>query len=48
LNNELLMIPGPTEVAYNVMREMSTPMEPHYGKEWASFYIDYKILKKAI
>jgi len=38
MNKELLMIPGPTEVAFNVMREMSTPMGPHYGKEWASFY----------
>lgn len=38
MSKELLMIPGPTEVAFNVMREMSTPVVAHYGKEWASFY----------
>ncbi len=33
-----LMIPGPIEVAPEVLRPMSEPLEAHYGAEWTSFY----------
>ncbi len=33
-----LMIPGPIEVAPEVLEPMSAPLEAHYGAEWTSFY----------
>jgi len=48
MNNELLMIPGPTEVAYNVMNEMGAPIVPHYGKEWVEFYNNTIVMAKEL
>ena len=31
-----LMIPGPVEVAPEVLAAMSSPVEPHYGPEWVT------------
>ena len=33
-----LFIPGPSEVEDNVLSELSKPVIPHYGREWAEFY----------
>jgi len=33
-----LMIPGPIEVAPEVLEIMSEPLVAHYGKEWTAFY----------
>lgn len=33
-----LLIPGPVEVAPEVLAPMSSEMEPHYGEEWTRFY----------
>lgn len=38
MENKLLMIPGPIEVASNVLKKMCTPIEAHYGHGWANFY----------
>ena len=39
-----LMIPGPTKVSRNVLKEMSREIRPHYGEEWVK---DFKnIIKK--
>jgi len=32
------MIPGPVQLAPEVLAEMSKPIVPHYGHEWTSFY----------
>ncbi|MEM2068873.1 MAG: alanine--glyoxylate aminotransferase family protein [Nitrososphaerota archaeon] len=34
----ILMIPGPTEVPYEVLASVSMPVYPHYGKEWGEIY----------
>jgi aspartate aminotransferase-like enzyme len=34
----VLFIPGPSEVEYDVLLELSKPVVAHYGKEWAEFY----------
>ena len=33
-----LMIPGPIEVAPEVLDPMDDPLEPHYGPEWTALY----------
>jgi len=33
-----LMIPGPVEVAPEVLASMAEPLVAHYGKEWTAFY----------
>jgi len=33
-----LMIPGPVEVAPEVLAEMAEPLVAHYGEEWTAFY----------
>ncbi|MEM3873119.1 MAG: aminotransferase class V-fold PLP-dependent enzyme, partial [Nitrososphaeria archaeon] len=33
-----LFIPGPSEVEYDVLLELSKPVIPHYGKEWVELY----------
>ena len=33
-----LMIPGPIELAPEVLAEMARPLVPHYGAEWTAFY----------
>jgi len=33
-----LMIPGPIEVAPEVLAEMAEPLVAHYGEEWTAFY----------
>jgi len=33
-----LMIPGPVQLDYSVLSQMSVPMVAHYGEEWATFY----------
>ncbi len=35
---KLLMIPGPIEVAPEVLSEMNAPMEAHYGEKWTKYY----------
>lgn len=37
-DKRLLMIPGPAEMAENVLSEMSRQMTEHYGREWTKFY----------
>ena len=37
-DKRLLMIPGPAEMAENVLSEMSRQMTEHYGREWTEFY----------
>ncbi len=34
----ILFIPGPSEVEYDVLLELSKPVIPHYGKEWVELY----------
>jgi alanine-glyoxylate transaminase/serine-glyoxylate transaminase/serine-pyruvate transaminase len=34
----MLMIPGPTEVHYEVLASASMPVYPHYGRDWAEIY----------
>ena len=36
--DELLMIPGPTNIAHSVIKEMSSKTVAHYGQEWTRFY----------
>lgn len=36
--NQLLMIPGPTEIDPAVLKEMNTPMVAHYGAKWTEYY----------
>jgi len=38
MEKRVLMIPGPIEVASNVLKAMSSPMEAHYGEKWANYY----------
>lgn len=33
-----LMIPGPVQLDYSVLSQMSAPMVAHYGEEWTRFY----------
>ena len=33
-----LLIPGPVDVAPEVLEPMSSPMEPHYGDRWTKYY----------
>ncbi|NLD49465.1 MAG: alanine--glyoxylate aminotransferase family protein [Clostridiaceae bacterium] len=33
-----LFIPGPVEVDNDVLELMSQPVQPHYGRDWTSFY----------
>ncbi len=40
MEKKLLMIPGPIEIAPDVLNEMNVPMEPHYGVKWTNFYYD--------
>ena len=37
-NHTKLMIPGPVEVAPEVLAAMSDPVEPHYGPDWVKKY----------
>ena len=32
------LIPGPIEVDYSVLSQMSSPMVAHYDEEWVKFY----------
>lgn len=34
----MLMIPGPVDVSYEVLSELSKPLLPHYGEDWGSIY----------
>lgn len=38
--NKILMIPGPTEVAPDILRGMSSPVPAHYMDEWLQLYKD--------
>jgi alanine-glyoxylate transaminase/serine-glyoxylate transaminase/serine-pyruvate transaminase len=38
MKKQRLMIPGPVEVAPEVLAAMAEPLEAHYGKEWTAFY----------
>lgn len=38
MKNTHLMIPGPIEVDYSVLSQMSSPMVAHYDEEWVKFY----------
>ena len=48
MDNERLMIPGPIQLAPEVLAEMSKPMTPHYGAEWTAFYNETVALAKQI
>ncbi len=38
LDGYRLMIPGPIQLAPEVLAELSRPIVPHYGREWTDFY----------
>jgi len=38
MQEQLLMIPGPCALHPDVLKEMSRPLVPHYGEEWAKVY----------
>lgn len=45
--HDKLLIPGPVEVANDVLGAMSHQVRPHYGREWTAFYKETQgILKK--
>lgn len=48
MDNERLMIPGPIQLAPEVLAEMSKPITPHYGAEWTAFYKETAGLLKQI
>lgn len=43
-----LMIPGPVQVAEDVLKEMASPMVAHYGAEWAALFNDTVSLAKQV
>jgi len=43
-----LMIPGPIQIAPEVLSEMGRQIVPHYGREWTSFYNETLNLLKQI
>ncbi len=43
-----LMIPGPVEVAPEVLRELALPIVPHYGTEWTRYYKDTVALLQTV
>ncbi|MEW6660862.1 MAG: pyridoxal-phosphate-dependent aminotransferase family protein [Bacillota bacterium] len=38
MQEQLLMIPGPCALDPEVLKEMSRPLVPHYGEDWAKLY----------
>lgn len=46
--DELLMIPGPTEISNSVLKEMSSKTVAHYGKKWTEFYNETRSLIKKL
>lgn len=38
MQEQLLMIPGPCALDPEVLKEMSRPLIPHYGEDWAKVY----------
>ena len=48
MHSERLMIPGPIQLAPEVLAEMSKPITPHYGEEWTAFYNETAALLKQI
>jgi alanine-glyoxylate transaminase/serine-glyoxylate transaminase/serine-pyruvate transaminase len=43
-----LMIPGPVTVEEEVLREMGTPVQAHYGHEWTAVYNETRELLKDV
>ncbi|HHV63380.1 MAG TPA: alanine--glyoxylate aminotransferase family protein [Firmicutes bacterium] len=44
-----LMIPGPVEVNYEVLSQMSSPVRCHYGEDWAKIYNEtVELCKKVV
>jgi len=43
-----LMIPGPIQLAPDVLAEMAKPIVPHYGDEWTAFYNETLDLVRSI
>ncbi|NPV51969.1 MAG: alanine--glyoxylate aminotransferase family protein [Firmicutes bacterium] len=44
-----LMIPGPVEVNYEVLSQMSIPVRCHYGEDWAKIYNEtVELCKKVV
>jgi len=43
-----VLIPGPVEVADEVLSEMSRQIIPHYGEEWGYFYNEILCLLKSV
>ncbi len=46
--DELLMIPGPTDISGEVLKEMSSKTVAHYGEEWTEYYNETRSLIKDI
>jgi aspartate aminotransferase-like enzyme len=38
LDRKILMIPGPTELSEDVLKETGKPVIPHYGSDWVEIY----------
>jgi len=44
-----LMIPGPMELAPEVLVEMDQPLVPHYGEDWTAYYEEtLELLRKVM
>jgi len=48
MTDELLMIPGPTNIANSVLREMSSKTVAHYGEDWTNFYNETRNMLKDV
>jgi len=46
--DELLMIPGPTDISREVLKEMSSKTVAHYGEGWTEYYNETRSLIKDI
>ncbi|SDM33957.1 pyridoxal-phosphate-dependent aminotransferase family protein [Halarsenatibacter silvermanii] len=46
--DELLMIPGPTDISGEVLKEMSSKTVAHYGEDWTEYYNETRSLIKNI
>ena len=47
-NSGILMLPGPTEVSKNVLKEFSKKIQPHYGDKWLKDHKRIKLKLKKI
>jgi len=48
LDGHRLMIPGPIQLAPDVLEELARPIVPHYGPEWTAFYNELLELLRSV